>query len=316
MEYRKIIGFGKSSFVVSIPKDWMIKNNIKKGSSVKIYEDDEKLIISPLKDLDLKEEKKSKSLNFENEKQLQRELISAYIEGFDTIIVKGKDLEKKFNVINKLFDNLIALEIVSHDNDKIVAKDYLNLEDISLKSIIVKIDNNIKSMFLDLNELFENKIFDDKVLKEYVDLSVERDKSINKLSFLGFRIIRKLLSSPSKNSFSIMELFRTWSLLVQLEKIGDELKRIFKMLNNSFEKEFFKELYNSYESSFKVFYNDKKLSFRKKNLYINENLRKLRRKVRNKILKEKDFEKTQVYEKMVNITSYLEEILRLSFDFS
>ncbi len=316
MEYRKIIGFGKSSYVISIPKEWMKNNNLKKGSSVKIIEEKENLIISPLKDFDFETNEKTKSLNFESEKQLQRELISAYIEGYDSITIKGKNLEKKRNVINKMFENLIALEIVSFENNKVVAKDYLNLEDINLKSIIVKIDNNVKSMFLDLID------FDFKNFKEEVILSEDRDKSINKLSFLGFRVIRKLLNSPSKNNISILDLFKTWSLLVQLERIGDELKRIFRMFendsfNNKIVKNLIVELYSSYEDSLKIFYNDKKQSFRKKNLEVNENIRSLRKKVRKEILNVKnDIIYNQFYEKIINISSYLEEILRLSFDFN
>ncbi len=315
MEYRKIIGFGKSSFVVSVPKEWMKNNNLKKGSSVKIVEEKENLIISPLRDFDSKTNEKSKSLNFESEKQLQRELISCYIEGFDSITIKGKNLDKKQNNINKMFENLIALEIVEYNNNKVVAKDYLNLEDINLKSIIAKIDNNVKSMFLDLKNISEKNV------KELILLAEDRDKSINKLSFLGFRVIRKLLNFPSKNNVSILDLFKTWSLLVQLEKIGDELKRIYRMYDDkrfleNVEDNFISELYSLYEDSLKIFYNDNKQSFRKKNLEVNDNIRKLRKKVKNKLLKEEDSKKTQFYEKIINVSSYLEEILRLSFDFS
>ncbi len=315
MEYRKIIGFGKSSFVVSVPKDWMKNNNLKKGSSVKIVEEKENLIISPMRDFDSKTNEKSKSLNFESEKQLQRELISCYIEGYDNITIKGKNLDKKQNIINKMFENLIALEIVEYNNNKVVAKDYLNLEDISLKNIIAKIDNNVKSMFLDLKNINEKNV------KELIFLSEDRDKSINKLSFLGFRVIRKLLNFPSKNNVSILDLFKTWSLLVQLEKIGDELKRIYRMYDDkrfleNVEDNFVNELYSLYEDSLKIFYNDNKQSFRKKNLEVNDNIRKLRRKVKNKLLKEEDSKKAQFYEKIINVSSYLEEILRLSFDFS
>ena len=59
MEYRKLIKFGESSFVVSIPKTWMTKNNLKKGDLVYFSENgNNELIIAPqLKEED-KEEKK------------------------------------------------------------------------------------------------------------------------------------------------------------------------------------------------------------------------------------------------------------------
>ena len=30
-EFRKLMAFGNSSFVVSVPKDWVVKNRLKKG---------------------------------------------------------------------------------------------------------------------------------------------------------------------------------------------------------------------------------------------------------------------------------------------
>ncbi len=330
MEYRKIISFGKSSFVVSIPKTWMKNNKLKKGSSVKIVEDNESLIISPLKDEKSIKNNLSKNLVFENEKQLQRELISAYIEGYDTINIKVKDLEKKMSLIHKIFENLIALEIVSNENNVVVAKDYLNINEVNLKNIIIKIDNNIKSMFLDLLEYSENSIdknnksnkkdnikYDKNNKKpDYILISIERDKSINKLSFLGFRVIRKLLDSQLKGNFSILTLFKSWSIIVQLEKVGDELKRIFRLYEGQKIYDNVKELYSLYNDVLKIYYNDKKSSYRRKNLEVNENIRKFRKKIKDRLLKEDDVVLTQIYEKMINISSYLEEILRLNFDFS
>ena len=34
MGYRKLIGFGDSSFVVSLPKDWVNKHGLKKGDGL------------------------------------------------------------------------------------------------------------------------------------------------------------------------------------------------------------------------------------------------------------------------------------------
>ena len=46
MEFRKLIAFGKTSFVMSIPKAWVVKNNLKKGDLLSLEEDKDHLIIS------------------------------------------------------------------------------------------------------------------------------------------------------------------------------------------------------------------------------------------------------------------------------
>ena len=47
MTYRKIIGFGGSSFVVSLPKEWINKYGLKKGDVVNIEEESDMLRILP-----------------------------------------------------------------------------------------------------------------------------------------------------------------------------------------------------------------------------------------------------------------------------
>ncbi|MDO8656313.1 MAG: AbrB/MazE/SpoVT family DNA-binding domain-containing protein, partial [Nanoarchaeota archaeon] len=45
MEYRKLISFGKSSFVVSLPKSWVIQNKLKKGDLIYMEENEGTLIL-------------------------------------------------------------------------------------------------------------------------------------------------------------------------------------------------------------------------------------------------------------------------------
>ena len=47
MEYRKLIRFGKSSLVISLPKGWTEKNKLGKGSLVYLDVNSEGLVVSP-----------------------------------------------------------------------------------------------------------------------------------------------------------------------------------------------------------------------------------------------------------------------------
>ena len=38
MEFRKLISFGKTSFVMSLPKGWVVKNKLKKGDLIALEE--------------------------------------------------------------------------------------------------------------------------------------------------------------------------------------------------------------------------------------------------------------------------------------
>ena len=45
MEYRKLISFGKSSFVVSLPKSWIKQNKLKKGDLIHFEDEGNNLVI-------------------------------------------------------------------------------------------------------------------------------------------------------------------------------------------------------------------------------------------------------------------------------
>ena len=58
MEFRKLIGFGKSSFVVSIPKGWTQRNKLNKGDIVYLHEEENALVLSAKEKRFVKEPKR------------------------------------------------------------------------------------------------------------------------------------------------------------------------------------------------------------------------------------------------------------------
>ena len=44
MDHRKLMGFSKGSYIVTIPKSWVMKNNLKKGDTISIEEGSNELI--------------------------------------------------------------------------------------------------------------------------------------------------------------------------------------------------------------------------------------------------------------------------------
>ena len=46
MDYRKLIAFGKNSFVISVPKQWIKQNKLNKGDLIYLDESGPNLILS------------------------------------------------------------------------------------------------------------------------------------------------------------------------------------------------------------------------------------------------------------------------------
>lgn len=222
MEVRKLISFGKGSYVISIPKAWVIQNKLKKGDHVYLQDAKENLILSPqLSDGTSPETEITINIDGKTLKQIKREIIAAYINNYKTIRLLGKEIKEKARPLQHIIQGLIALEVMEQTTTSIIAKDFLNLESVSLQMIIRKLDIITRSMWSDCEKMF------DEDLSENID---HRDKDVNKLSFLVFRIVRFGFENPyftsQKFNMTFIELLQHWFVAYNLESIADEAKRV------------------------------------------------------------------------------------------
>lgn len=221
MEYRRLISFGKSSFVISLPKTWIVRNKLKKGSLLYINESESNLIISP-KQEDADEETVAViNVDGKDYPRITREVNAAYILNNRKIKFEGKELEEKSEKILESVRQLIALEVMELDSTKIVTKDFLDMNKTSTIELIRKMDIIIRNMIHDCQKCFETKTSDNIEL---------RDKDVNRLSFLIYRTIRNGFHNQSmmlkQHNMRAIDLLNQYLLTFHLENIADEAKRI------------------------------------------------------------------------------------------
>lgn len=244
IEYRKLIAFGKSSHVVSIPKDWINKNNLKKGDLISLNNQNENLILRPKISQSETEEKESKIIINVDDKSLRhidKEIISAYINNYQTIILEGNELKEKLKTIQNLISDLIALEVMEQEAGKILARDFLNMKEIDVRNLIKKMEIISKAMINDSKTTFDDDNYEN--IKQ-------RDKDMNRLFFLACRAIKYGLRNPLTVSqlFNIEsgeELLNYRLAATYLEKISDTAKRAARYMrlvkfNEKQKKEFIK----------------------------------------------------------------------------
>ncbi|MFC1731398.1 PhoU domain-containing protein [candidate division KSB1 bacterium] len=227
METRKIISFGNSSFVISMPKGWIRENKLKKGDSLNIEEKKDELLIYPGQN-DKKEEPKQITINIDGKgiSLIRTEVVSAYMNGYDTIEIQGP-VEKDAPKIKALLRDLSGLEIIQQDARKIVAKDLLNMEEISILTLIRRMDNIVRSMLIDSVK---------SIHEDHSEEIAERDRDVNRLVHLAQRVIRsamldsRLAKKLEKTNFGLLT---DWIMVNKLEKIGDKSKRIARFLRES-----------------------------------------------------------------------------------
>ncbi|MFH1400197.1 MAG: phosphate uptake regulator PhoU [Nanoarchaeota archaeon] len=228
MEYRKLIKFGKNSFVVSLPKAWITKHGLEKSNIVHLHVNANSIILSPER-LAGQIENKEATLDVREDSinTIKRKIISHYINNFKTINVIF-DTNDKAQQVRSIVHNLMALEIIEQTKSTIVAKDYLNMDDISIPGLVRKNDNIIRSMFKDLNSSLQDDNFFSNV--ELCDNINSRDEDVNRLTFVIMRAVKHQINHPpAKKEEDDFQIFYGYELAQYLERLGDEIKRLVRV---------------------------------------------------------------------------------------
>src|SRR3989338_8419275 len=158
MEQRKLMEFGKSSFIVCLPKKWVIENRLKKGDTLNLLENSSDILVSPsLKEMEPVQKKividtKEKGLAL-----ISSEIVSAYLNGYDFIEILIGEMETRVTEIKEIIRNLSGLEIMEQTSTKMIAKDILNPKEVEIGSIIRRMDVIVRSMIDDTLRCLQEK---------------------------------------------------------------------------------------------------------------------------------------------------------------
>lgn len=227
MEQRRLIRFGSSSHVLSLPSYWLKKNRLGKGDFLYINEGSNgDLVITN----DLKKERHLKNIiiTADNKKieRLSREIFAAYINNYDMIKIIGNNLRSVMEDLRRILHSFVALEIIEEDNNKIIAKDFLNMRDVSIPENIRRMDIIIRGMMSDMKKC---------VHEDCSDSIYQRDFDVNRFSFLLLRAINGAVEDPNIArllNVKSSDLMMIRLLSVNLEDIGDEVKRVSRFLSS------------------------------------------------------------------------------------
>ena len=247
MDFRRLIMFGKSSYVVSVPKSWVIENGLGKGDLIYIQETPDSLI---LRAKEKKQQKGQRTIVIDANKKdirlIRSEIVSAYLSNFDIIKIQSDRLMDNSKEIASSLSGLIGLELIEQNETKIVAKVLLDTKEISLSALIRRIDVILRSMIEDVN----------KNESDHENIR-ERDKDVNKLTFLIKRVIKAaIMDSELAKTLNVtnLELLRDHKIVSYLERIGDRVKRIATLTTYLEEKNkalmTMKELFSEFSKSY------------------------------------------------------------------
>lgn len=227
MEVRKLIEFGGNSYVVSMPKSWVRKNLLKKGDLLAVEEKDDEITYSANNRAIKKEplsiiiEADNKSIDF-----VKAEIIAAYLNNYDIIEIIANDIRTNAHAIKSILRDLTGIEIMIQSPKKIVAKDLLDPSEISIATVIKRMDFITRAMIDESMACIEEG-------NDYYDDVSQRDLDVNRLYYLSLRTVRSLLRNPSLMkalSMNSWQLHTMRYFVTRIEQIADQQKRIARAL--------------------------------------------------------------------------------------
>jgi phosphate transport system protein len=262
MHIRKLVKAGATSHTVSLPKEWLQKNKLKKGDNIFITEhSDSELRIMPRAGED-KEEEKEVTIEVDGKDigTVQREITSAYLNNYSQIHLAGKTVNEKAKKLRNILHHFVALEVDEQTGSRISAKDLLNMSEISIEKTIRRMDMTLRSIMQD-----SIKAIGSKTIQESIE---QRDDDVNRLYFLLFRILKGALNNrkvATNLKVTNNEILATWYLTVNVENMADNAKAVSMLAGKINDRELLREAYQEIESAYadvmKAYYNrDRKLA--------------------------------------------------------
>jgi len=217
MDTRSLIKFGRTSYAITLPQNWIKKEGLKKGSSLYLDENPNGLIVSSNSNATKRQiQKIDMDITGKDLPRIKRELISHYINGYDLVRIGGKELLNKSKAIREMVHDLAAFEVIEQTFSQVTARVLLQASVSSIPQFIRKIDIINRNMMQDLTA--------DVV--DYDDI-FQRDEDVDRFTFLVLRVIKLNLNDTSYSRLTKInnaDLLAYWNMAYLLEAIADGIR--------------------------------------------------------------------------------------------
>jgi phosphate uptake regulator len=226
---RRIQYTGKSTFIVSLPKKWVLAQGLTPGSEVVVEENGPFIVIKPFSRAENKPQKTASIVikGDEDPEAVARRIIGAYIMNYDKIIVKSSTFISpaiRNTVRNTILNKLPGTEIINEDKHEIHVQVVLNSRNITIGDALKRLFKVVYSVIEDACTVLEKK--DMSIAQEVI----KEDESVDRIYFYIIRLLNLAGSGAQEveEGVSSMDLLIYRSLAKLLERIGDHAVNIAK----------------------------------------------------------------------------------------
>jgi phosphate uptake regulator len=231
-------GKSGSSFLIILPKDWVVRQKLSKGDPVVVAErEDGCLIIDPR----LPKAGETRSTMAEMTDNLRWEITSRYLLGYDEIRIVSKEpiTNVQRDELKQVIKRFVALEITEEDDYQIILRCLVDPATLPVSTVMRRMNQIASRMIVDsLNVYFEG-------LQEGAKEVIQRDEEVDRLFFLIVRELRSAVQYPRMSE--IMKVTPVEALDYRLaaqyiERIADLAVDIAQRVDEPLDKKLVKKL--------------------------------------------------------------------------
>ena len=227
MEIRKVQVTGGSSYIISLPKEWVKNSGIQKNDPLGlIVQSDGSLTITPEITGRMIERVKIFNLkDIDDSEILYRLLIGAYVTGFNTIKIITPTRIPTFahKAVRQFIQASVGQEVSEETEKSITIKDLLNPGEMPFENVISR-------MFVIIDGMLRDAVFALKTRDSFlIEDVISRDRDVNKLYWLISRQYNLLLRNVSLSSEMGMNVEMALHYLQVsrvMERAGDQVVKV------------------------------------------------------------------------------------------
>ncbi len=196
-EQRKLQITGGSTYILSLPKDWVTRNQLKKGSAMSLREEEDgslSVMPSKLEKQEKQDEAFIRVIANDNPDAVMRKAISAYLVGYNILHIKAQSQQQLSSKLRNHLKNfarhyLVGTEIVIDTPTELTLQVLLNYPDLTVQSALSRMSIIAASMHKEAITALKNL---DYTMAKAV---VETDREVNRFGLYIVRLLKLAVSN-------------------------------------------------------------------------------------------------------------------------
>jgi len=196
-EVRRLQETGRASFIVSVPKQWVLDLGLRKGSLIHMWRQQDESLLITAGEKTVKQRPSEASIAIRTNldpQSLARRLIALYLVGMNSIVLKSKESRMTSGIRDIVREiarrKLVGTEIVSESSSEMVLQVLLSYPELSVESALRRMVTIADQMHRDsVLALCENK-------HDLAAQVLKSDDEVDRFSFYIVRLLKQAVEDP------------------------------------------------------------------------------------------------------------------------